>query len=92
MEYDEGDEHSDIYAHTIFVFNVVLMAIVASLGIVGNGLVLTLLHDCNVYMNTSQNIIGKIFDALIIICIKLIIIMNKTSHRFAFLFNTIMFQ
>ena len=69
MEYDEGDEHSDIYAHTIFVFNVVLMAIVASLGIVGNGLVLTLLHDCNVYMNTSQNIIGKIFDALIIKCI-----------------------
>ena len=70
MEYDEGDEHSDIYAHTIFVFNVVLMAIVASLGIVGNGLVLTLLHDCNVYMNTSQNIIGKIFDALIIMCKK----------------------
>ena len=70
MEYDEGDEHSDIYAHTIFVFNVVLMAIVASLGIVGNGLVLTLLHDCNVYMNTSQNIIGKIFDALIIKCIN----------------------
>ena len=71
MEYDEGDEHSDIYAHTIFVFNVVLMAIVASLGIVGNGLVLTLLHDCNVYMNTSQNIIGKIFDALIIKCISI---------------------
>ena len=66
MEYDE---HSDIYAHTIFVFNVVLMAIVASLGIVGNGLVLTLLHDCNVYMNTSQNIIGKILDGLIIKCI-----------------------
>ena len=78
MEYDEGDEHSDIYAHTIFVFNVVLMAIVASLGIVGNGLVLTLLHDCNVYMNTSQNIIGKIFDALIIMCIISICFIDYT--------------
>ena len=50
---NEPEDHSDTYNTTIYVFNVVVMAIIASLGIVGNGLVLAMLHKCNFSQTAS---------------------------------------
>ena len=42
---NEKDDHTEEYNNTIFAFNVVLTAIVSSLGIFGNTLVLLLLRN-----------------------------------------------
>jgi len=41
------EDHTEEYNNTIFAFNVVLTAIVTSLGIFGNSLVLLLLRNWN---------------------------------------------
>ncbi len=61
MDYGE-EEHSDTYDHTIFAFNVVLTAIVTSFGIVGNVLVLLMLHNWDSQQNTRGNLLITWFD------------------------------
>ena len=52
METNE-EQNQDTFDNTIFAFNIVLMAIVASLGIIGNGLVLILLRNCVSHQTTK---------------------------------------
>ena len=40
------EQNQDTFDNTIFAFNIILMSIVVSLGIIGNGLVLLMLRNC----------------------------------------------
>ena len=57
MEIEEEEEHSDTYNNTIFTFNVILAAIITSLGIIGNVLVLLMLHNWESQENTKGELI-----------------------------------
>ena len=59
METKEG-ENPDEFDNTIFAFNIVLMAIVASLGIIGNGLVLIMLRKCVTPQGTQGDLVYAI--------------------------------
>ena len=50
---NDEEDHSDSYNNTIFTFNVVLAAIITSLGIIGNILVLLLLHNWESQQSTK---------------------------------------
>lgn len=50
---DGKDDHTEEYSNTIFVFNVVLIAVVTFLGIFGNSLVLLLLRNWDSQFNTK---------------------------------------
>ena len=59
MEIEEEEEHSDTYNNTIFTFNVILAAIITSLGIIGNVLVLLMLHNWESQENTKGELINN---------------------------------